>query len=142
MIFILFYNDRFTSHLNKALTLGFKRQSLQENLSFECGYSHIIHVIVDLSLHCLPAYTTQLLLCGLSLTRTHCIKIGLTLGHYVLFLCFRWARALDSGSALPNKKHVFFSAQCAHWIVADLKKKQLISGDKKTCQKKQVYFKR
>ena len=31
------------------------------------------------------------------------------LGHG-FFLCLRWARALDLGSALP-KKHVFFSAQ-------------------------------
>ena len=37
------------------------------------------------------------------------------------FLCFRRARAKDLGSALP-KKHVFFSAQRAHWIVADFQK--------------------
>ena len=33
--FILFYNDRFPSHWNNALTWGFKRQSSKVNLSFE-----------------------------------------------------------------------------------------------------------
>ena len=57
MIFIFYYNDIFTSHWNNTLTQwGFKRQSLQVNLSFEQGYPHTCHEIVDLSVHWLPAY--------------------------------------------------------------------------------------
>ena len=36
---------------------------------------------------------------------------------------------LNLGCALPKKKK--FSAQRAHWIVADFRKKQLISRDEK-----------
>ena len=52
-------------------------------------------------------------------------------------LCFRWAGALDLVSAL-QKKHVFFSAQRAHWIVADLRKNNYFREIKKHL-KKQVY---
>ena len=59
------------------------------------------------------------------------------------FLCLRWARALDLCRALP-KKHQFFSAHHAHWIVADFRKKHLISGCyyKANIRKKQVHFRR
>ena len=43
-------------------------------------------------------------------------------------LCFRWARAFDLGSALPKQKHVFFSAQHAHWIVPDFWEKTVNFG--------------
>ena len=42
-------------------------------------------------------------------------------------------RALDVDRALPKK--MCFYAQQGHWFVADLKKKQLISGDKKKSEK-------
>ena len=57
------------------------------------------------------------------------------------FLCFRWARALDLGRALP-KKHVFFSAQRAYWIVANFWRATFNFGRKKTFKKKQSHFKK
>ena len=45
------------------------------------------------------------------------------------FLCFRWARALDLGRVLP--KNIFSPVQRAHWIVADYRKKHVISGNEK-----------
>ena len=54
-------------------------------------------------------------------------------------LCFRWARALDLNHALP-KKTGFFSAQRAHWILADFWKKHWILVDKKTFWKKNKFI--
>ena len=49
-----------------------------------------------------------------------CIASGVArLGHFV-FPCFRSARALDLGRALPEKKK---SAQRPHWFVADFRGK-------------------
>ena len=44
--------------------------------------------------------------------------------------------ALDLGRALPKKNMCCFSAQRAHQIVAECRKKQSISGDKKHIPKK------
>ena len=44
-------------------------------------------------------------------------------GHFVVF------SVLDLGRALPEN-------MCAHWIIANFRKKQSISGDKQTFQKK------
>ena len=39
------------------------------------------------------------------------LYLVLYLGHYVFFLCFRWAWALDLRRALKKKNICFFSAQ-------------------------------
>ena len=52
-----------------------------------------------------------------------CLPVAISI--YMVFVrCFRWARALDLGRALPKKTCVVFSAQDAHWIVADFQKKK------------------
>ena len=60
-------------------------------------------------------------------------------------LCFSlfWMSARIRFRPRITKKNMwFFFAQRAHWIVADFRKKRLITGDKKTFRKKQVYFRR
>ena len=77
---------------------------------------------------------------------------AIPLGHYVFFLCFRWARALDLGSALPfcDQSNLSLSARVSWvgrwWQHAHnqknmcFPKKQLISGDKKNIPKKTRLF--
>ena len=55
------------------------------------------------------------------------------------FLCFRWARALDLGRALP-KKHVFFQPRARIRLLPISGKKQSISRGKKKLPKKTNSF--
>ena len=76
-------------------------------------------------------------LMGLSVT------LSLTcLGHYVFFSVLDERAHWIQAAQYQKKKHLFFSAQRAHYIVAAFRKKQSISGDKKTFQKKQFHFER
>ena len=71
---------------------------------------------------------------------SQCYTNYLSVRPLCFFLCFRWARALDLGRALPKKTCVFFLPSARIRLLPISEKKQLISGVKKS--KKQVYFKR
>ena len=75
-----------------------------------------------------------------SIIKFQLYTIAQHLGHYGFFLCFRWARALDLGSAL-QKKHVFFLPSARIKFLPIFVKKHLISLDeKKYSEKKQFHF--
>ena len=123
-LFILFYNDRFTSYLNNASTWGFKLQSVQVNLSFQYCHPHIFHEIVDPSIHWLPAFKPQLLLL---LFITIWLKCDYVIDHNAvhprtIFVCTNYCMRTSDGfreEGVKNKKTTIFrpkyGLECVIW---------------------------